>query len=166
MNSRRVWIMVSLALGIAITVPALANDLDDIKAAQERYVVAFRAKDLDGVMRFYVPDKTLLVFDVVPPRQFIGADAYRKDWKEFFDSVEGPITVEMADFKADASGQLAYTHSIQHVSAVDKKGQKIDFTARVTDVFRKNKGRWLVIHEHFSVPVDLDTGKADLNSTP
>jgi hypothetical protein len=27
-------------------------------------------------------------------------------------------------------------------------------------------GRWLIIHEHVSVPVDLDTGKPDLSSKP
>jgi ketosteroid isomerase-like protein len=37
---------------------------------------------------------------------------------------------------------------------------------RVTDVYKKINGNWLVIHEHVSVPVDLDTGKPDLTSKP
>jgi hypothetical protein len=29
-----------------------------------------------------------------------------------------------------------------------------------------SKGNWLVVHEHVSIPVDLDTGKPDLASKP
>ena len=48
----------------------------------------------------------------------------------------------------------------------DTKGQPIDLTVRVTDVYRKIKGKWLVVHEHVSVPVDLNTGKPDMSSKP
>jgi ketosteroid isomerase-like protein len=37
---------------------------------------------------------------------------------------------------------------------------------RVTDVYKKAHRRWLIVHEHVSVPVDLDTGKPDLASKP
>jgi hypothetical protein len=36
----------------------------------------------------------------------------------------------------------------------------------VTDVYRKIKGKWLIVQEHVSFPVDLATGKADLLSKP
>ena len=64
------------------------------------------------------------------------------------------------------AADLAYSHSIQHVAGADKKGKKLDLTVRVTDVYKKISGNWLVIHEHVSVPVDLDTGKPDLASKP
>ena len=67
----------------------------DIRALEERFVAAFKAKDLDAIMKAYAPGQTLVVFDVVPPRQYVGAAAYRKDWQTFFDSLEGPITVEL-----------------------------------------------------------------------
>jgi len=37
---------------------------------------------------------------------------------------------------------------------------------RVTDVYRKVGGAWLIVLEHVSVPVDLGTGKGDLASKP
>ena len=37
---------------------------------------------------------------------------------------------------------------------------------RVTDCYRKIDGKWLITHEHVSVPVDLATAKADLASKP
>ena len=48
----------------------------------------------------------------------------------------------------------------------DKIGKPIDPTVRLTDVYRKISGHWLIEHEHVSVPVDLDTDKPDLASKP
>ena len=137
-----------------------------IKALEDRFVAAFNAKDVDAIMKVYVPDETLFVFDVTPPRQYVGAKAYRKDWEGLFAAFKGPIKFEISDLKITAVGSLAYSHSIQHVSGTDPKGQPVDFTVRVTDVYRKVKNDWLIVHEHVSVPVDLATGKPDLSSKP
>ncbi|MGC2202351.1 MAG: SgcJ/EcaC family oxidoreductase [Stellaceae bacterium] len=146
--------------------PARADASADIKALEHRFVAAFKAKNVDGIMKAYAPDQTLVVFDVVPPRQYVGAAAYRKDWQTFLDSFDGPITVELTDLDVAADRNLAYSHSIQHVAGTDKHGKKLDLTVRVTDVYKKERGRWLIIHEHVSVPVDLETDKPDLGSKP
>jgi uncharacterized protein (TIGR02246 family) len=150
----------------AFAVPARADAAADIKALEDRFVAAFRAKDADAIMKVYAPGPMLVVFDVVPPRQYVGAAAYRKDWETFFDSFDGPINVELTDLDVAADRNLAYSHSIQHVAGTDKHGKKLDLTVRVTDVYKKAHGRWQIIHEHVSVPVDLDTGKPDLASKP
>jgi uncharacterized protein (TIGR02246 family) len=148
--------------------PAQASSSDEaaIRALQSRFVAAFNAKDVDAIMKVYVPGKSLVVFDVVPPRQYVGADAYRKDWEGLFATFKGPVKFELADLHVAADGTLGYSHSIQHVSGTDTKDQPIDLTVRVTDVYRKINHKWLIVHEHVSVPVDLDTGKPDLASKP
>jgi len=146
--------------------PAWADAAADIRALEDRFVAAFKAKDVDAIMKVYAPDQTLVVFDVVPPRQYLGAAAYRKDWQTFLGSFDGPITVELTDLDVVADRNLAYSRSIQRVAGTDKHGKKLDLTVRVTDVYKKAHGRWLIIHEHVSVPVDLDTDKADLSSKP
>ncbi len=45
-----------------------------------------------------------------------------------------------------------------------EQGGRFDATLRVTDVFRKIDGKWLIVQEHLSAPVDPFTGKADLKS--
>jgi ketosteroid isomerase-like protein len=52
------------------------------------------------------------------------------------------------------------------VAGTDKQGKKLDLSVRVTDVYKKARGRWLIINEHVSVPVDLDAGMPDLRSDP
>jgi uncharacterized protein (TIGR02246 family) len=167
----RITTMVAAVIGLAASMtasPALASGKDEaaIRALETRFAAAFNAKDLDAVMKVYVPDESLVVFDVVPPRQYTGAKAYRKDWQELLGLFPGPLKFEISDLHVVASGSLGYAHSIQHLSGADAKGQTIDLTVRVTDVYRKIRGRWLVVHEHVSVPVDLATGKPDLASKP
>jgi len=151
---------------MAFGAPARADTGADIRALEERFVAAFKAKDLDAIMKAYAPGQTVVVFDVIPPRQYVGAAAYRKDWQAFLESFAGPITVELTDLDVGADRNLAYSHSIQRVAGTDKQGKKLDLTVRVTDVYKKVRGRWLIIHEHISVPVDLETDKPDLSSKP
>jgi uncharacterized protein (TIGR02246 family) len=158
--------VVLMLLALVFCPPAKADAREDIKALEDRFIAAVKAKDLDAIMKVYIPDQTLFVFDVEPPRQYVGAAAYRKDWQAFLDSFNGAITFELTDLDITTDDNLAYSHSIQRVAGTDKRGEKLDLTVRVTDVYKKINGNWLVIHEHVSVPVDLDTGKPDLTSKP
>jgi uncharacterized protein (TIGR02246 family) len=151
---------------IAFAAPARADAQADIKRLENRFVAAFKAKDPEAIMQVYAPGQALVVFDVVPPLEYVGAAAYRKDWQAFLGGFNGPITVELTDLDVGADRNLAYSHSIQRVSGIDKQGKKLDLTVRVTDIYRKIHGRWFIIHEHVSVPVDLATDKPDLNSKP
>jgi uncharacterized protein (TIGR02246 family) len=148
--------------------PALADSADEqaIRDLESKFAAAFNAKDVDAIMKVYVPDQTLIVFDVVPPRQYVGPDAYRKDWQGLFATFKGPIKFEISDLTIIADDNLGYGHSIQRLSGTDTKGQPLELVVRVTDAYRKINGNWLVAHEHVSVPVDLETGKPDLLSKP
>jgi ketosteroid isomerase-like protein len=117
-------------------------------------------------MKAYVPGESLFVFDVVPPRQYVGAAAYRKDWEGFLATVKGPLKFTITDLAVAADRSLGYSRSIQRYTGTDANGKPIDVTVRVTDIYRKIDGLWLIEHEHESVPVDLGTGKPDFTSKP
>jgi ketosteroid isomerase-like protein len=117
-------------------------------------------------MAFYAPGDGLFVFDAIPPRQFVGANAYRKNYADFFAGFPGPLESEISDLDVAASGTLAYSRCIDTWHATDKDGKKTTFVFRVTDVYRKIHGKWLIIHEHVSFPVDMATGKGDFLSKP
>lgn len=58
---------------------AASNDDAQIRALYDQFSSAFNAKSVDAIMKLFAPGKELVVFDVVPPREYVGADAYRKD---------------------------------------------------------------------------------------
>ena len=148
-----------------VAVDAL-NDEAAIRALEDKFVAAFNTGDIDGMMMNYISDKTLVVFDVVPPRQHLGADEYRKAWVGFFSHFKGTPKISITDLSITVDGNLGFSHSIQHVTGTDSQGHPVDRTVRVTDGYRKINGNWLIVLEHVSVPVDLKTGKPDITSKP
>ena len=156
----------TFAAMLALANPARADDKAEIDALEKRVGAGIEAKNADAIMANYVPGDSLLVFDIIPPRQYTGWDAYKKDWTGFLNGCADSPKFDISDLDITADSKLAFSHSIQHLSCTDAKGNKMDMTLRVSDAYRKIKGKWLIVHEHVSAPVDLATGKADLTSKP
>ena len=49
----------------------------EIRQLLDRWAKAFRSKDLNGVMAIYEPGQALVAYDIVPPLQYTGYDAYK-----------------------------------------------------------------------------------------
>jgi ketosteroid isomerase-like protein len=162
---------VPLALAV-LFITALApaasasSDKDAIAALLERGRKAFDAHDVNAVMANYAPGDQLFVFDVVPPREYPSWEAYKKDWQELFELFPGPIHNTISEVSITVDGSTAYSHSVEAGTMTAKDGTTSKLTVRMTDVYRKIGGKWLIVLEHVSVPVDLGTGKADLLSKP
>jgi len=170
MKNWALWIIAGLmVVGLYVAPRAVSANKDEqeIRALEDRFAAAFRAKDVDAIMKGYAPGAELFVFDVTPPRQHVGFDDYKKDWQDFFSAFPGPVDkFEVQDLSIVTDGKLAYSHSIQPAILTAKDGSKFSLTVRVTDCYRKVNGRWLITQEHLSVPVDLESGKPDLASKP
>ena len=143
-----------------------ASDLDAINANVQHLYAAANNKDLNGIMAYYAPDETAVMFDSVPPRQYVGATAIRKDWEDFQATYPTTMHFDLVDWKVEASGDLAYGHGFVRVTGPAKDGTQQDMTVRVTDVYKRIDGKWLTVHEHVSWPVDPVTSKVDFNSKP
>jgi uncharacterized protein (TIGR02246 family) len=135
-----------------------------IRELIDGYVNAVRAKDIDGVMSVYAPD--LVAFDVVPPLQYVGAEAFRKVWQGFFETFQAPIPYEVRDLSITAGDDVAFSHSLNRNSGTMKNGQKTDRWLRWTACYGKTGGKWRIAHLQVSVPVDLRTGEAMLGLRP
>lgn len=166
MRSNLCAVAVSLGLSLAAAVPAGAQagggDKAAIEAVYHQFDAAFTSKDVNGIMALYGPD--VFVFDVIPPRQYASWDAYKKDWVDLFAANPGPLTSHVADLSITVVGPVAYTHYIDEGTMTDKDGKQSQMAVRCTDVLRKKNGKWLIVQEHNSVPVDLTTGQGDMLS--
>jgi len=134
---------------------AQSKDEQEIRALEDHFAAAFRAKDVDAIMKFYAPGDQLLVFDLVTPRQYAGADAYRKDWQTTFAMMKDTPEFDTQDLSVTTDGKLAWSHSIQHARWTNTDGSPMEMNVRVTDCYKKIDGKWLIVLEHVSVPLDL-----------
>ena len=145
-------------------IPTAKNEEAQIRQAIDDFTQALRFKNTEKVMSFYSSD--VVSFDIVPPLLTVGAEAYRKKWQEAFAGVEGPFGFEVRDPKVILSGDMAYVYGLNHVNMVLKDNQKVDMWLRWSSCFRKVEGRWIVTHEHISVPTDMETGRALVDLKP
>jgi ketosteroid isomerase-like protein len=139
---------------------------DEVQLRQiiDDWAEALRAKDIDGILANYAPD--FLSFDVVPPLQHKGVEGARKRNGEWLSTFKGPINFEMRDLKITTSNEVAFCHSLNRVSGTMKDDKPYDVWVRATLCFHKLDGKWIVTHEHVSIPFDMKTGKAALDLKP
>jgi ketosteroid isomerase-like protein len=138
-----------------------------IRGRIEDLVKALNAKDIDGVMSLFAPN--LVSFDLTPnfgTLRYVGAENKRRAWEEAFAAFTGPFSYEVHELNVTTHSELAFVHSLNHVNATLASGQITDLWLRWTACFRRIDGDWLVVHDHVSVPADLEHGRAVLNLTP
>lgn len=141
---------------------AAAGTAEEIKAIQQSIAHDAEQRDLDGIMSHYVQGDKLFVFDAYPPRQYVGWEAFRGDWKNFIDNLKGPISYKLGDLQAFGDADFGYTHMIQYIRGTTQDGKPFALNLRETDVYRKIDGKWMIVHVHASVPVDLKAERGDL----
>jgi len=125
---------------------------------------AFEAKDTKAVMALYSPD--ILAYDVIPPLQYSGIDAYGKDFASYFANFNGPLTLEYRDCHIATSGDLAIVTCLERATGTLTNGQPSSVWLRATSGLRLVNGHWLDFHDHVSVPTDFQTGKALVDLQP
>jgi ketosteroid isomerase-like protein len=144
----------------------IKNDEESIRTLMNHFVAAFNSGDIDAIMKNYAPDKSLVIFDLVPRQEYRGADTYRRYWAEMFSHFKGNPQLTISDLGVTADGKTGFGHSFQRLTGTDKQGRRVDRMVRVTNGYLKTGNNWLIALEHVSVPVDLQTGKAQFPPKP
>lgn len=125
---------------------------------------ALRSRDIEGMMTHYAPDVT--VFGITPPLEYMGVEAHRRYWQGMFASFEGRIGYDFSDLSITVGETIAFCHSLNHISGKTKNDGDGGTWIRVTVCCRKVGGKWMVTHEHVSVPFDTVSGKASVDLEP
>ena len=136
----------------------------EVRALLESRVEACRAKDIDRLMALYAPDS--IYFDAVPPLQFVGSAAIRRNFLRWFDEYEGPICLETHDLQIVTSGDIAFAHLLHLDSGNRKYGNEAGIWLRATVCCQRSNNRWVITHEHISLPFDPQSGRVVLDLVP
>lgn len=136
----------------------------DIRQLLDNYANAFRSASVDDLNAFYSPD--IVAFDLMGPLQFKGRDAYSKAWREAAEMMKAPWIWEPRDEKIHVGENVAFVHHLVNCGGTAKDGQVNSGWIRHTLGLRKINGQWLIVHEQFSVPVDMKSGKGLMDLSP
>ena len=105
-------------------------------------------------------------FDAVGSLKFRGRDAYMQHWAQCLEFCPGPMIFEFDQVEIEVDEQLAFGHALCRCGGGDENGKEVSSWMRVSSGLRKIDGRWLVVHEHFSLPFDMQTGAMLGSLTP
>jgi uncharacterized protein (TIGR02246 family) len=120
------------------------------------------AKDVERVMSHYAAD--VVAFDVKPPFQTQGANAWRRTWAACLPHFPDSFQIETRDLSLNVSGDLAVAHWLFRFTGMGENHAATQTWLRCTVAYRRTRGQWQIIHEHVSVPFDPHTGRPYLLS--
>jgi uncharacterized protein (TIGR02246 family) len=136
----------------------------EIRALMENWLSAVRAQDIKGIVSHYAPDS--LAFDAVSQLQFKGKQAYAKHWEACLAMCSGPMIFEIHDLNIVAADDVAFSHYLTRCGAKEENGEEKASWMRATVGHRKTNGKWMIVHEHFSAPFNMESGKALFDLKP
>jgi uncharacterized protein (TIGR02246 family) len=123
-----------------------------VRQVIESWAAAVRARDYDGILANHTPD--FVMFDVPPPFESVGLAAYRKTWDLFLGWSSGPPRFEIHDMRVVAGSDVAFAFAKMGCYGPDAEGKPEPLDFRLTIGLQRIGGRWLIAHEHHSVPAD------------
>ena len=118
-----------------------------IRALIEAWTDAVRRHDMPGILAHH--EQGIVMFDLPPPLQPKGIEAYRKTWDLFFTSNKPSQAFDIEELTITAGDEIAFAFGIMRCGAGSRPG---GFPFRLTVGLRNFGGEWRVTHEHHSIP--------------
>jgi ketosteroid isomerase-like protein len=130
--------------------------------AEQIYKIEMELQDLFNSEAFwhqpqialrYYDQKNIRMWDIMPPEEFRGPKALHDHYVDLVKMFRGG-KIQFLDLETEGDGNVGYATMIQYFTALSE-GKQIAMRLRVTDCFHKVQGRWVIAHEHISLPIEL-----------
>ncbi|MER6994826.1 SgcJ/EcaC family oxidoreductase [Streptomyces sp. NPDC000410] len=125
------------------------DQVREIRTLIERWAEAVHRADMESVLAHHADD--IVMFDVPPPHDGVrGVDAYRETWPPFFEWQAQGASFEIVSLDVTASDTVAYAHALLRCGTAKELADHPETRLRLTIGLRKERGGWVVAHEHHS----------------
>jgi uncharacterized protein (TIGR02246 family) len=121
-----------------------------VRKVIESWVAAVCRKDYEGILRNHSID--VVMFDVPPPFQLKGIEAYKKSWDLFFSWSSKPVPFDLTEMNITAGSDVAFAVATMRCAEPRANGEPKELDFRLTIGLRKINGQWTITHEHHSIP--------------
>jgi ketosteroid isomerase-like protein len=136
--------------GAAAASEAKPGGLD--KAYIQAYWDGWASGNLEAQGKFFVQGPGHLFFDITPLK-YTSWDEYKAGVSPVLSSFSNMKFTLNDDLQIHPAGKMAWVVGTINLSAKDAKGQPTSMVLRWTAVFEKQGGRWIMQHEHVSIPM-------------
>jgi len=141
---------------LALTVlSALAADTSEpqLRALIPKIVQAWESMDLRKIDPYYAADSDLTFFDIAPLKYANWTEYRTGVQKMFFEPNRSLKFTLKDDLRIHRRGQLAWATFTFGADVVNKQGANSHLDGRWTLLLEQRNSRWVVVHEHVSVPL-------------
>jgi ketosteroid isomerase-like protein len=130
-------------------------ETSEIRELVLQRAAAVAAKDAPAMVAHHAP--ALVSYNLAPPLRQPSAGQDVGPVEKWLATFQGPMNMEVRDLAVTQDGSVAFCTSLNCLTATPV-GQTASFSLwfRVTLGLRKIEGRWLIVHEHESVPFEMD----------
>jgi uncharacterized protein (TIGR02246 family) len=115
----------------------------------EAWAQAVRDRDIDAILAHHSQD--FVMYDVTPPLQLKGIEAYRKTWQPFFENTKAGV-FDIQELHITADENVAFGFAIMKCEDGAGGNGYIPLDFRLTIGLEKINGQWTILHEHHSAP--------------
>jgi ketosteroid isomerase-like protein len=121
----------------------------EVRSLIENWAQAVRDRDIDAILAHH--SQGIVMFDVPPPLQSVGIEAYKRTWQLFFRYTK-PGVFDIQELQIAANESIAFCFALMRCEDTFKNKDYIPIDFRLTIGLEKISGLWTVTHEHHSVP--------------
>ncbi|MEU8816539.1 nuclear transport factor 2 family protein [Actinoplanes sp. NPDC048796] len=130
--------------------------MQEIREVIERRAALLETGDVKAMLAYSAPE--VVEFSLAPPLSTRVDTTDPTPTEQWLATFEAPPRRQVTQLEITADGDVAFATSIDSMTATPR-GSTEPFTLwyRVTVGLRRLNGRWLITHEHESVPFHMDT---------
>ena len=130
-------------------------DTSEIRQVVLERAAAVAAKDAKAMVAHNAA--TIVEYSLAPPLRQPSAGRDVEPVAKWLATFQGPMSMEVRDLEVTAEGSVAFCTSLNCLTATPLgEAESFSLWFRVTLGLRKLDGRWQVVHEHESIPFEMD----------
>ncbi len=124
----------------------------DFQALMQKICEAWSSTDASGVAQYYAQEPGRVYYDITPLK-YNGWQEYAAGYKKSMADYSSVKFILGTDARAHQRGNIAWGTATVRGELVRKDGTKETLEGRWTAIFEKRGENWIIVHEHFSVPL-------------
>jgi ketosteroid isomerase-like protein len=140
--------------------------MDEIREVIEDRAALLQQGDAKAILSHYAP--SFVEYTLAPPLRQPGDGRDPAPLEAWLSTFASPPRREVTRLEITTDGDVAFATSLDCLTAVPRgASEAFSLWFRVTLGLRRIDGRWLVTHEHASVPFEMDGSfRASIDLTP
>lgn len=136
----------------------------EVRETFEAWFAASEAKDLDASMAPIAED--IVSYEHTAPLEVRDISAMRRECAKGFAQAGPEFRWDIPDHTIIVRGDLAVAYGLNRMVSRENGKVTSEMWSRGTRVLRRRDGRWRMIHQHVSFPIDGETGEVRLDLVP